>query len=437
MHVSVGYARYLGTRNVAMSAAMPVAFAPTKTRVRSVHKRAKSARGEGQQGPPGPSGDPGPPGIPGSRGVSGLKGDPGPKGEKGHPGLIGLTGPIGPPGEKGERGLPGLDGPIGPKGDSGNDGPRGGPGEQGTTGLPGPGGAKGEKGSLGPAGPKGEVGAPGPPGPPGPPGGERTPLPLNIQKKTKRDVSDDDDLEGYQGGEGDGISFLDYEAGMEEIFGSLNSLKIEIEQMKAPLGTRDNPARTCKDLYMCHKTFPDGMYWIDPNQGCSKDAIQVFCNLTAGGETCVEPDEMRKSHRMATWKDENPKDWFSDYIRGFPISYTRVGVVQLTFLRLLHAKATQNFTYYCSNSIAWYDSKTGRHSKAIMLQGNNDIEYAWDSKTKPNVISDGCKDREYGKTVFEITTAKMFELPITDLKVVDIGKADQRFGFEVGPICFS
>eukprot|EP00058_Branchiostoma_floridae_P009006 XP_002594494.1 hypothetical protein BRAFLDRAFT_87686 [Branchiostoma floridae] len=29
-----------------MSAAMPVAFAPTKTRVRSVHKRAKSARGE-------------------------------------------------------------------------------------------------------------------------------------------------------------------------------------------------------------------------------------------------------------------------------------------------------------------------------------------------------------------------------------------------------
>ena len=34
-----------------------------------------------------------------------------------------------------------------------------------------------------------------------------------------------------------------------------------------------------------------GFYWIDPNQGCTDDAILVFCNFTAEGQTCVYPDK--------------------------------------------------------------------------------------------------------------------------------------------------
>lgn len=29
-----------------------------------------------------------------------------------------------------------------------------------------------------------------------------------------------------------------------------------------------------------------GEYWIDPNQGCSEDAIKVYCNMETG-ETCM------------------------------------------------------------------------------------------------------------------------------------------------------
>jgi collagen type V/XI/XXIV/XXVII alpha len=32
--------------------------------------------------------------------------------------------------------------------------------------------------------------------------------------------------------------------------------------------------------------FDSGNYWIDPNQGNSRDAIQVFCNMETG-ETCI------------------------------------------------------------------------------------------------------------------------------------------------------
>lgn len=51
---------------------------------------------------------------------------------------------------------------------------------------------------------------------------------------------------------------MDYGEGMEDIFGSLNNLKQDIERMKYPMGTQNNPARTCKDLQLCHPEFPDG-----------------------------------------------------------------------------------------------------------------------------------------------------------------------------------
>lgn len=46
--------------------------------------------------------------------------------------------------------------------------------------------------------------------------------------------------------------------GMEDVFGSLNNLKQDIERMKFPMGSQDNPARTCNDLQLSQPDYPDG-----------------------------------------------------------------------------------------------------------------------------------------------------------------------------------
>ncbi|PNI31315.1 COL24A1 isoform 3, partial [Pan troglodytes] len=70
--------------------------------------------------------------------------------------------------------------------------------------------------------------------------------------------------------------------------------------IKNPLGTRDNPARICKDLLNCEQKVSDGKYWIDPNLGCPSDAIEVFCNFSAGGQTCLPPVSVTKAFTIIT-----------------------------------------------------------------------------------------------------------------------------------------
>uniref|UniRef100_A0A8C8R7Z4 Fibrillar collagen NC1 domain-containing protein n=1 Tax=Pelusios castaneus TaxID=367368 RepID=A0A8C8R7Z4_9SAUR len=413
----------------------------------------------GLEGPPGKTGPVGPQGAPGKPGPDGLRGIPGPVGEQGLPGS---PGPDGPPGplvcpyspklfwfllyRNFYLGHPGLIGLIGPPGEQGEKGDRGLPGPQGSS------GPKGEQVGIcrsalepsmrpalngGPTGPKGESGHPGPPGPPGPPGEVIQPLPIQSPKRSRRNIDASQLVD-----EGNTDNYMDYADGMEEIFGSLNSLKLEIEQMKHPLGTQHNPARTCKDLQLCHPDFPDGEYWVDPNQGCSRDSFKVYCNFTAGGETCIFPDKKSEGARITSWPKETPGSWFSEFKRGKLLSYVDsdgnpIGVVQMTFLRLLSASANQNVTYNCYQSVAWQDATTGSYDKAIRFLGSNDEEMSYDNNPYIRAVIDGCATKKgYQKTILEVNTPKVEQIPIVDIMFNDFGEASQKFGFEVGPACF-
>lgn len=259
------------------------------------------------------------------------------------------------------------------------------------------------------------------------------PLPIQSPKKTKRSSDVQSDAAG---------EFMDYGEGMEDIFSSLNLLKQDIERMKYPMGTQNNPARTCKDLQLSHPEFPDGEYWIDPNQGCSGDSFKVYCNFTAGGETCIYPDKKSNGVRISSWPKENPGSWFSEFKRGKTLSYVDVdgatiNMVQMTFLRLLTASVRQNFTYTCHQSVAWHDATSDSYDKALRFLGSNDEEMSYDNSPYIKALSDGCATRSgYAKTLMEINTPKIDQLPIVDVMLTDFGDPNQKFGFEVGPVCF-
>ncbi|KAG2461338.1 COBA1 protein, partial [Polypterus senegalus] len=406
----------------------------------------------GELGPPGPPGAPGedgergPPGAAGAEGRQGEKGAKGEAGAEGPPGKTGPVGPQGPPGKPGPEGLRGIPGPVGPpglpglKGDPGAKGEKGHPGligligppgeqgEKGDRGLPGPQGSSGGKGDVGPQGPKGSKGSL------GPPGEVIQPLPIQSPKKTRRSP---EDTQADEAG-----NVLDYSDGMEEIFGSLNNLKQDIERMKYPMGTQNNPARTCKDLQLCHPDFPDGEYWIDPNQGCSGDSFKVYCNFTAGGETCIYPDKKSEGVRLSSWPKEAPGSWFSEFKRGKILSYvdaegSQINMVQMTFLKLLSASARQNFTYNCHQSVAWHDASSDNYDKALRFLGSNDEEMSYDNNLYIKALYDGCASRKgFEKTVIEINTPKIDQVPIIDVMLNDFGDPNQKFGFEVGPVCF-
>lgn len=125
----------------------------------------------------------------------------------------------------------------------------------------------------------------------------------------------------------------------------------------------------------------------------SDDAVYVFCNMTAEGETCVFPDIHSSQMPNIPWRKENDKtDWYSSLRGGFRISYESIGVVQMTFLRLLSEHAYQNFTYTCINSVAWYDGKQNNYESSIRLLGENEMEIGHENTSiRPQILVDGCK----------------------------------------------
>ncbi|NWU90225.1 CO2A1 protein, partial [Upupa epops] len=289
--------------------------------------------------------------------------------------------------------------------------------------------------------PQGPPGNPGPPGPPGPPG---TGIDMSAFAGLGQTEKGPDPIRYMRADEAAG-GLRQHDV---EVDATLKSLNNQIESIRSPEGSKKNPARTCRDIKLCHPEWKSGDYWIDPNQGCTLDAIKVFCNMETG-ETCVYPNP--GSIPRKNWWSSKAKDkkhvWFAETINGgFHFSYgdedlaPNTANIQMTFLRLLSTEGSQNITYHCKNSIAYMDEEMGNLKKALLIQGSNDVEIRAEGNSRftYSVLEDSCTKHtgRWGKTVIEYRSQKTSRLPIVDIAPMDIGGADQEFGVDIGPVCF-
>uniref|UniRef100_A0A0A9WMQ7 Collagen alpha-1(II) chain n=2 Tax=Lygus hesperus TaxID=30085 RepID=A0A0A9WMQ7_LYGHE len=214
------------------------------------------------------------------------------------------------------------------------------------------------------------------------------------------------------------------------------SLKASYDRFMRPDGTKMAPARSCRDLAVAHPNFDSGDYWLDPNAGDIKDAILAYCDIP-NRVTCVYPQPNATSEINHIGKEQEL--WLSDIEEGMKITY-KADSNQIGFLQLLSVTATQNITYHCLDSIAYFDLNLKSYRKGLKLLGWNDAEIMpkGHKRLRYDILEDGCraKNGKWKKTALTYSTDNPSRLPIIDIAMRDVGDKNQRFRIEIGPACF-
>lgn len=159
--------------------------------------------------------------------------------------------------------------------------------------------------------------------------------------------------------------------------------------MSQPTGEKDSPARTCKELSKARPELPSGDYWLDPNEGDRNDAILAHCDMSKKA-TCIRSQPQRS--KDINYVGDEHEMWLSEVHNGMKLTY-KADSSQIAHLQMLSTHATQNITYHCKNSIAYYDEERKNYRRSLKLLAWNDAELT--AKTSPHlrydVVNDGCQ----------------------------------------------
>jgi len=284
------------------------------------------------------------------------------------------------------------------------------------------------------------MGLPGPPGPPGPPVDLGALGALTQRWNNGRYSSYDPQTEKarlYRSSKDQSGKPV-----VDPVKVTLALLHYKLELVKKPNGTKEFPARTCKDLLMCYPGLQSGEFWVDPNEGITEDAIKVYCDFSFNA-TCLYSSKENKpfaSKRKKWYSGPDVYKWLGEDLGMFQkIKYVKFSS-QLSFLRLLSDRARQNITYHCRDSVAWYDEQLNDVTKSIRIKTSNGviIDSSSSNKFKPNVLTDNCrvKNGTWLYTIIQVDTSKPNRLPVLDVAAYDIGDEKEEFGLEIGPVCF-
>lgn len=186
------------------------------------------------------------------------------------------------------------------------------------------------------------------------------------------------------------------------------------------------------DIKRSNPDFPSGEYWIDPNEESAIDAILVYCDMESM-ETCVYPSPSTFGRQQWTkTSSEGVGSLFMEQMKGDEEFYYKAEQEQVKLLQLLSERARQTLTYDCLNTQA---------SKARLVLANGDeLETSkpkYKRSTRVRVQNSCANDNQWHSAVFDVRTNKTDILPITDIRLFDVGRQNQQFGISLGHVCYS
>lgn len=189
----------------------------------------------------------------------------------------------------------------------------------------------------------------------------------------------------------------------------------KIENYRSQNGTKERPGRSCREIKLDHPDKKSGEYLIDPNEGCSSDAVKVYCDFEKRA-TCVNP---KKTKIVVSANETGPGQWTNE---DEPIEY-KLNSVQMTFLRLLSKSAFQEMRYSCANS-----------DKGCMVDLKGDNDMVVNNLEKINLDVKEMNENGNKKLKIEVSTVQQSNLPIVDWAPQT--RVDSELTFELGPVCF-
>ncbi|KAG2464000.1 CO5A1 protein, partial [Polypterus senegalus] len=201
-------------------------------------------------------------------------------------------------------------------------------------------------------------------------------------------------------------------------------------------GTEEHPATSCKELRLCWPHLPDGYYHVDPNQGSPLDALLVFCNLTAGGATCISPVKSQGFTKMELRHPVNNGTvlWFSRLASELQFQYSSLTVVQLRFLRLHSRQAAQKLAVSCLPGVP-DDARPCTHA-AHVLGDNGQVLGLGDTLHWIMPAGGQTDGPQTSECLLEVSGSSVDLLPVRDLALFGHNEESLGFGFTLGPACF-
>ncbi|XP_053505551.1 collagen alpha-2(I) chain-like isoform X2 [Ictalurus furcatus] len=198
-----------------------------------------------------------------------------------------------------------------------------------------------------------------------------------------------------------------------------------------PDGSKERPASTCLELWLCHPNYTSGFYYIDPNQGSPADALLAYCNFSEPrAETCLHPKTAQLP--MRAWLNDSVADnafyWLSSLESGFTFEYTGLTVIQARFLRLQTNLAEQRVTYSCSPGHRL--GQTQRHARFLTSSIRQSYQGALPDCVPAKEVDPGPRE-----SVLQFVDKDL--LPLRDVAVFSSSSLSHEFGFTLGPVCFS